>query len=388
MSRALFSLATGLEIAVGQSGLEAVERAKLASVLFDEVVIESGLHVVEMSADEPSMIRRLSAKHICLDMLEHSRTVERGAKVGLAIRTTDADTELYVGTDLPRLEDAVYFEREVAFRYVSEYHSNLLNELAHLGADWVSVIEINRSKSGSEVAACSLGTLPSQRPGALPFSKVRINPDAAQQLIDELAKADRRDSSHSNTSVTEAAPHELMLAEDLREAVSVGRQLDAIPAVSMAFRQVALERGVSIRMPGAESLGFLVPNFSHLPWEAIARFRDHPGAVEARGRLREFESAATASDAGDALTQKTGQAVTEALLAVTKDLSPKLPDELRGPITASTVGLVPIVGQYASLAVSMGDIISALSRHQAYEGSWVAAILDLRNEAIDDLVDW
>ncbi len=371
--------------------LEAVGRAKLASIVFDEVVIESGLHVVEMSAIEGPLIHRRSAERLSLDLLEHSRTVERGTKAGLAVRRIEDGAELYVGTNLPRLEDAFYLERDVTFRYVSEYHSGLLDDLAKIGADWVKVVELKRrADGGADVKECLLQALAPAGATAEPFAVIQLDPAEVERLGEELLAHAESTEIQAATESTAVAPHESMLAEDLREAILVGDDLEAVPALSTAFSQVASERGLSLQLPGEISLGFLVPNFSCLPWEAIAQFRDHPGAVDARGRLREFESAAAVR--GDPSTIETvrtaGREVTSALLAVAKDLSPKLPEEARGPIIASTVSLIPVVGQYTSLAVSMGDLISALRRHQQFEGSWVAAILELRDAAIDTLVDW
>jgi hypothetical protein len=143
-------------------------------------------------------------------------------------------------------------------------------------------------------------------------------------------------------------------------------------------------------MPGAESLGFVVPNVSALPWDAIAEFREHDGSIEARARLREFEAEAAAREPRSSvdLVRATGVAVSDGLIGVGRDLSPKLPESLRGPILESAIGMVPLVGQYASLAVSMGDAIATLREHRAFQRSWVAAIFELRDASVDNFVDW
>lgn len=401
-SRALFTLAAGVEVATGQTMLEAVGRAKLASILFDEVVMESGLHIVEMSAASPAAIRRLKAAAISHQLLEDTRTVEHGTKTGMAIqRVGDNEAELYVGINIPRLPNALFrLEREVEFRYVSEYHTGLLDELARLGADWVRVIEVERNPGEeASVEPCQLALLSPTNESDEPYGILHLNPEQTRDFAEQLSRpATRNDqtegparaSRQPGTVPANAGPHESMLAEDLAEAVYVANYLDAVPTLSSAFEQVASERGVPIGIPGAESLGFIIPNFSVLPWEAIARFRDHQGAMEARGRLREFEmEAATREPYGSAeLVRDTARKVTKDLLGVVDDLAPKLSDDLRGPLVGSSIGLVPVVGQYASLAVSMGDAISALRHHRAFEGSWVAAILELRDAAIDTLIDW
>jgi hypothetical protein len=180
------------------------------------------------------------------------------------------------------------------------------------------------------------------------------------------------------------------LVEALKEALLLAHELNAVPALSSAFREVASERGVPVHMPGAESLGFVVPNFSVLPWEELARFRDHPGSVEARGRLREFESEVAARELPGSVEyiRATGRAVSEGLLGAARDLAPSLPEDLQSPVLSSAIGLVPIVGQYASLAISVGDIVAALRQSQAFEGSWVAAVFELRDAAADAAIDW
>jgi hypothetical protein len=144
-----------------------------------------------------------------------------------------------------------------------------------------------------------------------------------------------------------------------------------------------------VGLPGEEALGFIVPNFSVLPWEAIAEFRDHPGAIEARQKLREFDAV---SEAGGGQTieavRATAQAVTQSLLGTVKDLSPKLPDEIASPLASTSVGLIPVVGQYASLALSVADVIAALRNSDRFEQSWVAAVFELRESAIEAAIDF
>ncbi len=399
-SRALFTLAAGVEVATGQTTLEAVGRAKLASVLFDEVVMESGLHIVEMSAASPAAIRRLSAAAISQQLLKDTRTVERGTRTGVAIRIGDGDVEFYIGTNIPRLPGAQYSETEVEFRYVSEYHTGLLDELAQIGADWIHVIEVTReTDKETSVKPCQLAVLDPFNESDEPYAIAHLTSDEARDLAEKLMALATDDNETENpaysrrqreTTPADAGPYEYLLAEDLAEAIHVANRLNAVPTLSSAFERVASERGVPVGIPGAESLGLVVPNFSVLPWEAIARFRDHQGAVEARGRLREFEMEAAAREPyGSAeLVRDTAREVAKGLLGVVGDLAPKLSDDLRGPLLGSSVGLVPVVGQYASLAVSMGDAISALHQHRAFEGSWVAAILQLRDAAADAAIDW
>src|SRR5450755_1591067 len=114
VSRALFTLSGGLERATGQPHLEAVGRAKQASVLFDEIIVESWLHVFELQASHvPAMVHRHPAQAVSPELLLGSRTVVTGTKTGIAIRVLDDCVRIYFGTNLPRFDDATYYENEV-----------------------------------------------------------------------------------------------------------------------------------------------------------------------------------------------------------------------------------------------------------------------------------
>ncbi len=86
--------------------------------------------------------------------------------------------------------------------------------------------------------------------------------------------------------------------------------------------------------------------------------------------------------------RQTGRAVSDGLIGAVRDLAPSLPEDLQSPLMGSAIGLVPIVGQYASLAISMGDVISALQQSQEFEGSWIAAVFELRDAAAEAVIDW
>lgn len=391
VSRALFSLGTGVEVAVGQRDLQAVERAKQASVLFDEIIIESGLQIVEIPAGGAPNTRRIPRERVSPDLLLHSRTLEEGTTSGMGLRRVDDGVEILFGSNLPRLEGCTYHEWPVAYRYISEYHTGLLDNLARRGADWVRVVRISE-KPGSDlkVVADDLSVLEPIPGATLEPLTVRLTVDEARDVVEQLNEALQRDESGERPLPKPRALEDAPLVEALKNALQLAHGLSAVPALSSAFGRIAAERGVSIQLPGVESLGFLVPNFSVLPWEEIARFRDHQGSVEARARLREFESEVASRELpGSArYVRETGQAVSSALMATARELAPSLPDDVRGPVLGSAVGLIPVVGQFASMAVSMGDIVAALHRSQEFEGSWVAAVFELRDAAADAAMNW
>lgn len=390
LSRALFTLPTGIEAVGGKTDLRAIARAKQASVLFDEIVVESGLRVVEIGVQGVVGTFQRGAAGLSKTFLHEVRSLAEDAQYGVAVVVTDDHVEIHIGTDIPRMDDARYFEQAVVARYVGDYHTGILDELADFGADWVRVVSVTRTPGETaDVADERLARLGNDGPCDL-SSVIELTPDEAKRLAASLGTALEEIGAEEPNEPSEiVAPQEAMLAADLADDVKLGDELRAIPALSGAFSTVAADRGVPIGLPGAESLGFVVPNVSVVPWEAIATFRDHPGAQEARAHLREFEKEAVAGerDQSAEFVRATARAVSDGLLGAAKDLAPSLPDDLRSPLLGTAVGFIPIMGQYASLAISMGDMISAIRAHEKFEGSWLAAVFELRDAAIEEIVD-
>lgn len=391
VSRALFSLPTGLENALGGPQREAVKRAKQASVLFDEVIIESGLRIIEMAPSRVLAVINKSPGTLSPAVLEQARDLPEGSKTGVAVVREGEKVCLYMGTNLPRMEDASYAENDVAARYIGEYHSGILEDLARSGAAWVQVVSISRQPGEEpEILNRELDSLPEEPEDPDLIAKVELTAQEAQEFGHALADSGEVTADQGSGMEVADLSAQGFLASDLAEAIELGRRLDAIPALSGAFATVATERGVPVRLPGEESLGFMVPNFSILPWEAVAEFRDHPGCLEARERLRAFDARAGSEEAPKEIGElrATGEAVADGLFGAVKDLAPKLPDEIARPLAGTAVGLVPVVGQYASLALSMGDMIAAVRDHERFEQSWIAAIIELRDAAADATINW
>jgi hypothetical protein len=395
-SRALFTLPTGIEAATDRSGLKTVASAKQASVLFDEVVVETGMRVVELSSTRVLAVIERHAANLSPTLLSNARKLTKGTKNGIAVVHSGSKVEIHFGTDLPRIEGAHYIEEEVTSRYLCEYHTGILEDLAGSGADWVRVISVQRPPDDQlKVVDGQLERLPESIDQSSLVGTVELDPAEAEELgavLNATANQMRSKAEPAPESqdVAAGAPSERILARDLADAVELGDHLGAIPALSGTFAHVATERGVRVGLPGAESLGFIVPNFSALPWEAVAQFRDHAGAREARERLHEFEADATARerDQSPEFVRSTARAVADGLMGAVKDLAPDLPDDLATPVASTAIGLVPIIGQYASLAISMGDMISALREYERFEGSWIAAVFELRDAAADATIDW
>src|SRR5437016_5570138 len=106
MSRIVFPLSTSLEVATGQETLSAVERAKQAAILFDEIIFEEGLLVVEVGSTSWPIGRRAPASALSAEYLGATRTVQEGVKGGLMVRASEGHLEMGFGLNLPRYEDA------------------------------------------------------------------------------------------------------------------------------------------------------------------------------------------------------------------------------------------------------------------------------------------
>ena len=99
-----FPLGTSLELARSSSSLDVVQRAKQASVLFDQIVAEVGMYQIEVSGDSVPMQRYAPPESLTIAGIEAVRTLHAGTKAGLALRPLEGDqVEILLGADLPRL---------------------------------------------------------------------------------------------------------------------------------------------------------------------------------------------------------------------------------------------------------------------------------------------
>lgn len=384
-----FPLGTSLELA--QEGeLDIVQRAKQASVLFDQLIVEVGMCQIEVSNDSRPMQRYVPPGKLTAASIDAVRRLESGTTAGLALRQLDdGRVEFLFGSNLPRLEGATYVEWEVAYRYIAEFHTPLLTPLAEQGADWLRAVSIGRDRGqGPRVTDAEIEPLPAG-PASLEdlTYRFRLDAEAREVLGKALATQIETDPAGEQPSTTNAL--EGLMADNFAEAAQVAELFSATFNVTPAYANIASERGVPLSLPGEEGLRFFVPNLTALPWEAIAQFREHSAAKEARERLAAFEERALheGQPGSPANIRATATQVTDCLVSAAQELAPSLTEDLRGPVLGTAVSIVPVVGQFLSLASSMGDLIAAVKQHQDYAGSWLAAIFELREEAIASLLD-
>jgi hypothetical protein len=133
---------------------------------------------------------------------------------------------------------------------------------------------------------------------------------------------------------------------------------------------------------GSPALALLVPDLVHLPWEAIAEFRAHPGSHEARHRLRDFDAKAQAQEleVGEIgqFEQRVGAEITGSLLAAWVDTRPRLGRDVAKEAAKTGIGFIPLVGPAVSAGVSIAE--STLRRRE-HDRSWLSALWNLIGRA-------
>ena len=165
-----------------------------------------------------------------------------------------------------------------------------------------------------------------------------------------------------------------MLARDSVVAAS----MEAAMTVTGLFAPLIESLGAQPDPSGKIALSILVPNVASLTWEQITGFRDHAGAVEARGKLREFEERARACESDDPLAfrDQLFQEITTAFFAVVDELSPKFGRGLAEEAAKTGVSFIPLVGPFLGPGLSF---VEAVHDAQAQRHVWYAALMRLRS---------
>ncbi len=146
-----------------------------------------------------------------------------------------------------------------------------------------------------------------------------------------------------------------MLARDSAAAAS----MEAAMTVTRLFAPLVESLGAHPDPSGKSALSILVPDVATLTWEQITEFRDHAGAVEARGKLREFEERARASEPDDPLAfrDQLFQEITTAFFAVVEELSPKFGRGLAEEAAKTGVSFIPLVGPFLGPGLSFVEAV-------------------------------
>jgi len=343
MSALFFPLRTSVELFENRTSPEAVTRAKEGAILFDRLIFEAGLLDVTISdAGAPQMW--LPPGHITPQHLANSRKViPVGAPVQVVIQQQAGPGGSLVG------QPHTMMSGSVAAQYIAEFHSGILADLAQFNPDWVEEVTIPHTLSTS-------------------------SPEG--QAIMRLNHRDGFDSSLMPGLNTFQRGY--IYKSFNRDAV-MAAGLDATFNVTDLFSPMLARGRVAPYTAGAEALDYAVPNVGALPWEAIMEFRDHPACEDARGKLREFEERALATEPGDLVTfsKEVGREVVKGYEAAYRDLLPNLPEQLQEETAKALFGLIPVVGTFEGL-IGMGQAVAQSMQNRR---TWIAALMRLRSRS-------
>jgi hypothetical protein len=240
----------------------------------------------------------------------------------------------------------------LSVRYVAEFYTGILDDLAEFSVDWVA-------EAGG---------------GAID----RSHPVGAQvaREIEALDHEDRLDESLMPEQQNEWVRR--YVSQSFNRDAIIASELGAAFNITPMFAPMVERRGVRPDLPGSEALSYVIPNLGRMPWEAIVEFREHDGSEEARAKLREFEQRA-AEDAQDAFNygRGAGQEITAARFGALEDQRSSLPEELAKEALLGAVELVPGVGPIAEKIASVAQTIREDRRLRRH---WTSALMLLRSE--------
>lgn len=343
MTRLFFPLRTSVELFKEFDSPAVVARAKQGAVLYDELIFESGLYDITVTPEGSHNWWRPIEEVGAAELEEARKPIALGGDFTLSFGKQD-------GPGVSAKEMHVAIAGKISARYVAEFQSGILNELAALGAEWVSTIPGDKTKPGA--------------PG-----------DPVWEAIGQLDFGDLGDTDL--LPGTETFLRSFISSSFNRDSV-IAAALGASFNITPLFAPVVECRGVAPEHAGTEALRILAPDVGALPWEAILEFRDHDANTEARARLREFERLAIEQEPEDAYEYIVGvaQEVTRAQRATIEDLAPNLPEELTKQALLGAVSLVPAVG---APVAAFADATASISASHAFNNTWISALMRLQS---------
>lgn len=342
ISRMFFPLRGGVELFTDPTMPAAVARAKQVAILYDEVVFEPGLYEVSI-AEDGSQDGWTPPEALTDEHLARSRRIQTpGTHFSVAVGPSGGNQAFEViGSPL-------------LVAYASEYHTGILDELAIFRPDWIKV--------------ATLGSNP------LPMRTAPGDLWRAQQRADRsdgsLMPEDRRGPRHFRRE---------WIIKTFNQDVVASSLIGASFNPTSLFMPMVQRRGSSsgrFSSDGSKALELWVPSLSGLPWEAVVEFCEHGGSTEARAMLREFEEKAAREEPEDAnvFLWSVQREINEALVSVLEDQRPRWPEKIAEEAAKSTVGLIPVVGQIASPALTAAELGTQWARERR---SWTAALMIL-----------
>lgn len=342
MSRIFFPLRTSVELFADPTSPTAVTRAKEAAILYDELFFETGVYDASITPNGSTNFWT-PPDHITDEQLKLTRQpVALGQPMTFAVGKQPRPGQ-------PATQMRVAFQGNLSARYVAEFHSEILNELAQFNPEWVKGVATGGSAKPGRRGEPTFDAI-----GQLDFSDLgnrELMPDTESFLRSFISQSFNRDS------VLSAA-------------------LSASFNVTPLFAEMVRHRGIEPEHAGGEALGLVVADLGALPWEGVVEFREHPGSGEARERLREFERLAASQEPEDAydFLKKVSQEINRANRAAIEDLAPSLPEDLAKEILLTTLSVTSVIGPVIEKVAS---IASAASEIREFGRSWIAALMKL-----------
>lgn len=312
-------------------------RAKEGAVLFDKILFEDGMVAVTVG-EKGNWTMFKPAHQLGPGDLVGTRRI---AKAGEAFRISVGLEPEPGGTPM---EMQTFLESRVLREYVAEWHSSAIDELAKLNVDWAEFGGVDDEQ----------------------LARLGPSINQATQAMKSAAKGGELD-------LFEVEFASKALAQDATVAAHLGAAINVTSLFSTMIESLATEPEAT----GRDALALLVPNLDKLTWEDVARFREHPGSVDARGKLREFEERAFNQAPGDTRDHllKVSMSITDDLMAALEETKVEVWKAIGGEATKSAISFLPIVGQMISPA---SGVAQALGERAEQRAAWYFALMELR----------
>lgn len=340
-----FPLRSAVELFSDLRSPDAVTKAKEAAVLYDELIFETGMLDVSITPTGSTSFWN-PPEAMTPELVERSRLVDAvGSPMTLAIGKQEA-------AGVPATEMHVFLEGTVSHRYLSQFHSGILDELLPFKPDWVQTIDIGGQKQPGSV-------------GEPIYEAIRQQNFA--DLTDKELMSDHESFLRS------------FIYESFNRDATVATALEASFTGTPLFAPMIARAELEAEAAGAEALNIVVGDVGPLPWESVLEFRDHRASQEARERLREFERLAIESEPRDAyeFIRLVGHEVNRGFRAAVEELAPRLPEELAKQVLLNAVATVSVVG---APVAALAGAASTVSASRAFNRSWIAAVMVLTSD--------
>lgn len=334
-------LRTSVDLFSDPTQPSALTRAKQAAALHDRVFIEVGFYDVSLT-DQGGIQWWTPPQQITPEQIARARNPPEAGKpmsFGFGVQAAKG---------APAEEMTTAVSGSITMAYAAEWHSEVIEPLVALGADFIEPIATG---------------------GDDPFD-----------TRSEMGEAFRRQNSHdwldkSLMPDTNTFRRDFIRKSFTRDAV-IAQDLGAVLQVSTLFEPMLERHG--FQATGTTAVQIAAPNLDALEWEQVLEFRGHPGALEARQMLREWEQAAADQEPGDAneFLMKVSQETMQGMLAALHEQQPKLGRTVVEEAAKTAVGFVPIVGAFIGGAVSVGETAAERLRESR---SGIAALMKLQS---------